>query len=208
MNFSRLKRDLPLVAGIAGPAVYVLVLVVLGALWANYNPVSQSMSEIGSVSSPFKDAMNYLGFSLLGVFIMLFSLGFRQHFKEGLQAKLAFACIAVAGLFMFLVGFFPCDAGCIDVTETGKMHSLTSVVPALLLPIAAIISASIFAQDRRFGKKWGYFSFAAGLLSMSAGPLMFVPEASAYLGLVQRLGIGFSLLWVFLVSVKLFSLRK
>ena len=57
-------------AGIVGPVFYLLLLTILGLLWTGYDPIVQSMSEIGGVMSPYKNIMNYLGFSLLGICIV------------------------------------------------------------------------------------------------------------------------------------------
>lgn len=161
------------------------------------------MSEIGSVVSPYKDLMNYLGFSLLGIFIMLFGIGVFREFGKGVLQYLALFLILAAGIFMFAVGFFPCDAGCIDVTQTGRWHSITSTVPSITLPLAAMLLATVFTK--RWGKRWGYISFWLGAFSMVSGPIMFIPAIAPYLGIVQRIGIGLSLLWTVLVSAKSIS---
>lgn len=193
-------------AGAFGPVFYFLLLTALGLLWNGYNPVLQSMSEIGSVASPYKDSMNYLGFSLLGIFMALFGVGLLREFSSGILQYLAFFLILTAGIFMFLVGFFPCDAGCVDVTQTGKLHSITSTVPSIALPLAAMLLAIVLSN--RWGKKWGHISFWLGTSSMATGPMMFIPSAYSYLGLVQRVGIGLSLLWIFLISTKVLQTRR
>lgn len=187
--------------GIVGPVFYFLLLTVLGLLWSGYDPILQSMSEIGSVVSPYQNLMNYLGFSLLGIVIVIFGLGVFAEFGRGILQSLAFCLILIAGIFMFAVGFFPCDAGCIDVTQTGKMHSFTSTVPSIVLPLAAMMLATVFA--RHWGKRWGYISFWLGVFSMAVGPVMFLSTSAAYLGLIQRIGIGLSLIWIFMVSLKI-----
>jgi hypothetical membrane protein len=187
-------------AGIVGPVFYFLLLTILGSLWTGYNPILQSMSEIGSVVSPYKDTMNYFGFSMLGIFMALFGVGVIREFGKGIWQILAFFLVLVAGIFMFAVGFLPCDAGCVDVTQTGRWHSITSTVPSIALPLAAMILATVFAK--RWSKKWGHISFWLGVFSMSSGPIMFIPSIAPYLGLAQRIGIGLSLLWMILISAK------
>lgn len=190
-------------AGLVGPIFYFFLLTILGYLWNGYNPMLQSMSEIGSVGSPYKDLMNYLGFSSLGILITLFSIGLLREFGKGILKYMVFFMILIAGIFMFMVGFFPCDVGCIDITQTGKIHSITSTVPAIALPLAAMLLASVLTN--KWGKKWGYFSFWLGILSMLSGPIMFIPTASPYLGLIQRVGMGLSLLWIFGISLKAYK---
>lgn len=193
-------------SGILGPVFYFLLLTILGLLWNGYNPVSTGMSEIGAVDSPFKNIMNYLGFSLLGLSIMVFSFGFKSYFKKSIPKTITFLLLLGGGFFMFLVGFFPCDPQCIDVTITGKIHSMTSTITAILTSLSVIVSANPISM--RWGKKWGYGSFCLGILSLSAGPLMFIKFLNSYTGLIQRMGIGFSLLWIFVVAIKILSESK
>jgi len=172
-------------------------------MWNGYNPITTGMSEIGAIDSPFKDIMNYLGFSLLGIFIVIFSIGFIAYFKQDIQLTTGFILMLIGGIFMFLVGFFPCDAQCNDVTQTGKLHSMTSTIPAVLIPFAAIVSA--YPISKTWGKKWGYTSIFLGILSLTTGPFMFIDNLNKFTGLIQRLGIGFSLLWIFITSIKIFK---
>ena len=70
---------------------------------------------------------------------------------------------------MFLVGFLPCDAMCIDVTKRNfsfnSKHNLSN---------------SSFTGNnhcnipcfKEIGKHWGYASFFIGILSMALGPIM------------------------------------
>lgn len=196
----RKKPQVYFIVGIIGPIFYFFLLTTLGLMWRGYNPTLQSMSEIGSVVSPYKNIMNYLGFSLLGISISLFGAGLLKEFGRGILQNLTFFFVLIAGIFMFAVGFFPCDAGCVDVTKTGEIHSLTSTVPSIALPLAAMIMATVISK--KWDKGWGYISFWFGVLSMASGPIMFVPQIEPYIGIVQRVGIGLSLLWMVLISIK------
>jgi hypothetical membrane protein len=192
-----------ILAGIVGPVLFFSVLTVLGLMWEGYNPVTTGMSEIGAVDSPYKDVMNFLGFSLLGVAIVSFSIGFNKYFGGNLQLNIACILILLGGIFMVLVGFFPCDPQCVDVTLIGKLHSATSTVPAILIPLASMISA--YPISKKWGNKWGYISFCLGILSLASGPVMLLELFDQYTGLVQRMGLGFSLLWIFLISTRITS---
>ncbi|MDP3971252.1 MAG: hypothetical protein Q8P90_06225 [bacterium] len=71
------------------------------------------------------------------------------------------------------------------------------------MPLSAMLYAT--AVTKIWNKKWGYFSFYMGILSMTAGPIMFIPNIEVYLGLVQRFGIGMSLLLMVIVALKLLN---
>lgn len=83
-----------------------------------------------------------------------------------------------------------------DVTRTGTLHSITSTPQAIALPLTAMASAFVFGSDRRFGTAWQAFSGWAGLVSLGTGPLVAAGSLAAVTGLVQRAGIGLSLLWM------------
>lgn len=187
--------------GIIGPLLYFSILTLLGILWKGYNPISTGMSEIGAVDSPFRNIMNYLGFSLLGISIILFSKGFRDYFKKGWQITTAYILLLAGGISMFLVGFLPCDAMCIDVTLRGTFHSIASTISAIAVSLAIIIAA--YPVSKKLGKHWGYASFYIGILSMALGPIMLSGFFDNYSGLIQRIGIGLSLLWMAVITLKL-----
>ena len=201
MTNTEVQKYLPL-AGILGPLFYFLLLTLLGVLWTGYSPVRDSMSELGAVDSPYKAIMNVLGFMGLGISIILFALAYYYQTERSWYTRSPIFCLLIAGIFMIVVGFFPCDSGCVDVTITGRLHSLTSIPQSIALPLAAISSAFAFRRDMRFGQKWGLVSFWIGVASLTTGPLMSFSFSEPIIGLVQRVGIGLSLLWMLLVSMK------
>ncbi|MFX1324751.1 MAG: DUF998 domain-containing protein [Promethearchaeota archaeon] len=203
LKYSKRTRKLLVLSGVIGPVLFFTLLSILGLVWMGYNPISTGMSEIGAVDSPFKNIMNIFGFSLLGVFIVIFSTGFKIFFRKNLQMAFTFILLLIGGIFMFLVGFFPCDPQCIDVTLTGRLHSFTATIPAISIPLAAMVSA--YPISKNWNKNWGYLSFILGILSIAAGPLMFLEVMDNFTGLIQRLGIAISLLWIFIVSIKIYK---
>ncbi|MDP3971253.1 MAG: DUF998 domain-containing protein [bacterium] len=103
----KITNKILLATGILGPVLYFILLISLGEIWDGYDAVSQSMSEIGAVDSPYMNIMNIFGFSLLGVFIMLFAFGLYLSFKKNILNTLAAVSLFIGGLSMFFVGFFP-----------------------------------------------------------------------------------------------------
>jgi hypothetical membrane protein len=194
-------------AGIIGPIFYTLLLVLLGYLWPGYSPIRNYISELGGVESPFKLIMNVFGFMLLGVSLTLFSFGANATLSKNIYSRLVAAFTFLAGVFMVLVGFFPCDAGCVDVTLIGRLHTLTSVPPSILLPSAAMFSAFAIYTKSPNTRKYSILFFWLGVLSMLSGAVSTLPSLQVYIGLSQRAGMGFSLLWVVIASYYLLNVR-
>jgi hypothetical protein len=111
-------------------------------------------------------------------------------------------------LVMNLVGFFPCDAGCVDVTVTGRLHSLFIMPGAIGLPAAAMVSALVFRRDGRFGMAWQLVSFWLGLVTLLSGPLIAAELVGGVRGLVQRAAMWVPLVWMIVVSIKLYRLAR
>ncbi len=199
----RKTQKMAALAGMIGPIFYFCLISVLGLLWSDYNPISTGMSEIGAVDAPFRNIMNYLGFSLLGISIVVFSFGLLPTFGASYQMYVGFLILLIGGIVMFIIGFLPCDSQCIDVTMTGKLHSIASTFVAIAIPVSAMVSA--YPISKKWGKFWGYVSFYLGAASLMAGPIMFIKALYEFSGLIQRIGIGFSLLWVVIVAWRIFK---
>lgn len=113
-------------AGLVGPLAYMTLVAALGLMVDGYNPVRDSMSELGAVDAPYRQVMNIGGFMGVGAAMLGFAAGYHLQLRPSRPKPAVTVLLAVAGGFMITVGFFPCDPGCVDVTATGRLHSLTS----------------------------------------------------------------------------------
>ena len=68
--------------GVIGPVIYFFLMETLGRLWQGYSSIRNHMSELGGVESPYKGIMNIFGFMLVGLFILIFGVGYNNHFKK------------------------------------------------------------------------------------------------------------------------------
>jgi hypothetical protein len=202
MTRSAIPRALALVGGI-GPIAYIGLVTVLGLLWSGYDPIHQTQSELGAVDAPNALVMNVLGFMGLGVVILAFAGAYLAILRGAPWRLLAGVGLLVAGAGMIVVGFFPCDPGCVDVTRTGELHGTFSMPGAIGLPAAAMLSAPAFRQDGRLGSRWQLTSFVIGALALASGPLIATETLPGYEGLVQRLAMWAPLLWMSAVSFRL-----
>jgi hypothetical membrane protein len=194
--------------GLSAPMYFFMVLQILGMMWPGYNFISRFMSEVGGVESPNMVIMNVFGFMALGLMIMVFGSGFWLYFKKNIWLKVSSFLLVFGGLFMFLVGFFPCDPGCVEVTLTGRLHTLTSFFPALAWPAAAILAAVGFYKEKGWGVRWFVISLLLGGASFMFGSLMSLPQVFPVIGLAQRAAAGMSLLWIAVVAGRLLFMQK
>ena len=152
------KNNIAFFVGLIAIIYYFGLMETLGRMWPGYSSITNHMSELGGVESPYKNIMNVFGFMGVGVMIMMFSWGFYQQFKHNVYLKTSSLCMLLAGLFMIIVGFFPCDAHCIDVTFIGKLHTITSIPQSILLPLGVIVASFGFEREKQWERKWQVIS--------------------------------------------------
>jgi hypothetical membrane protein len=186
-----------------GPVAYIVLTVVLGLLWEGYDPIRDTQSELGAVNSPYKAAMNIGGFMGLGVCILSYAVAYGLVLRGGWAKVLVLVLVGIAGAGMVVVGFFPCDADCVDVTRTGRLHGTFSAPGAIGLSIAAMASSLVFRSDGRLGRWWQPVSFWVGLLALVSGPVIQAELVPEWNGLLQRAAMWPPILWMSAVSVRL-----
>jgi len=202
-------RGVPIVARLAsmvafvGPIYYIVLVTLLGLLWTSYDPIRQTQSELGAVNAPHAPVMNVTGFMALGVIILAFAVTSVITLRGSVWTWLAAVALAAAGTGVIVVGFFPCDAGCVDVTQTGALHSTFSVPGAIGLPVAAMLSAVALRSDGRFGAAWTSGSFVIGALALGSGPVIGAELFPDFDGLLQRAAMWIPLLWMSAMALRL-----
>lgn len=170
------RRVLPWIS-VLGPLFFFSLVTVLGVVWEGYDPIRDTQSELGAVDSPNRVLMNVAGFMGLGVWILAFSAAYYLILRPSPAKILAAGLLVIAGASMITVGFYPCDPGCVDLTPTGRLHSIFSMPGAIGLPVAAMVSGVAFRSDGRFGKAWQVLSFGLGLLTLASGPIVAAESA-------------------------------
>jgi len=193
------------VCGIVGPIIYAIVLTLLGSLWPGYNPIRQYMSELGAVNAPHAIAMNVLGFQLLGIFMIGYGFGLYRGIGKGWDSKIGVALIVIAGVNMVLVGFFPCDPGCVDESPTGIAHAITATIASIATTLGMLVISLRLRKDSRWRSFW-VFTLAIAVVAIFLSPLPMFSIFSPWAGLLQRLGMGLALFWMEVMSIKLLRL--
>ena len=193
--------------GIMGPIVYALVTGILGLLWAEYNPISIGMSELGAVGAPHATFMNTFGFQLLGVLMAAFGFGLHRSLRNGWLSKIGAALIVIGGIDMIAVGFFPMDPAGLPSSLTNVGHDITATLASNAIIIGMIVTSLSFRKDNQWRCYW-LFTLGFAIASLALSPFPMLPIYNPYAGLIQRLAMGFSLLWIEVISIKLLSLAR
>lgn len=201
MHSLRLVRSL-LLTGIAGPLLFGIAVVVSGALRSNYSHVDQFISELGETGGEFAWLMNYFGFMLSAILILMFVLTFRKRFPRTTTNTLGTLLLVIFAIGVFFAGVYSCDAGCLPTNATGeqKLHDVASLaLPAFTLGVAAW--GIYFCQVPQW-RHFGIYSLISVSLSAILLFVMVQSEASRDgTGLYQRLFLGVLFIWMIALAV-------
>jgi hypothetical protein len=205
-NQSILFQKTCAVSGIVGPIINAIIFTLLGFLWSNYNPVSQLISELATPSAPHRIIMNILGFNVFGIYVILFSLGLYQSLKKHTLTKISLILFVISGLSIFTLAMFPCDEACLGTTPLGIGHNFLTVFPSLAIPVAIFLLIFPLWRDR----KWHWYSliffFEIAIFLAIFIPLIIIFNFWLIRGVIQRLGLGILIIWIFIISTKVYRL--
>jgi hypothetical membrane protein len=207
MSESQSDRALSLqaICGIIGPISYAVVVIALGFFQPGYNHVTQSMSELGAVDAPNAILMNTAGFALLGLLLIAFAVGLHRSIGKGKGSKIGPALVAVSGAALVMTGIFPCDPGCVDVSDVGVMHSVFAMVAAFAMMLAPLFLSPRLKKDSRWQ---GYLAYSLVTVVVAAvfATMMMFPTFEPWKGALQRISMGVPLLWVEVMAIRLLRL--
>lgn len=204
---SRLIFRLLLLAGIVGPLLFAVTVLVVGSLRPEYSHVNQFMSELGEAGGHFSWLMKYFGFVLPAVFILIFVLAFRTCFPRTPMSKIGTFLLVVFAVSMFLAGVFPCDVGCSppDPTPDQKLHDFFSIL-AFPSFTAGVFFWGLFLFRDASWRRFGIYALGTAILSLVLLILMILSEASREgTGAYQRLYLGALFLWLMILSARLLT---
>ncbi|MFX1313311.1 MAG: DUF998 domain-containing protein [Promethearchaeota archaeon] len=204
-HINRLQKTSALF-GILGPLINLIVFTVLGFFYPGYNPMSQYVSELATSEAPNNIIMNIFGFNVFGLYLIFFGFGLYLGVKKHPLITLSMVLFILSGMFIFTLSLFPCDKGCKNLTFRGTGHNLLIIFPSIAIPIAILLSLYPLWKDNNWRNYWWLFFLQIGIFLIIFSPIALLFDLSLVLGLIQRLGLGVPLSWIFIMSIKLYRL--
>jgi hypothetical membrane protein len=194
--------DFCLLFGLIAGAVFIAASTVLGALLPNYDPITQTISEIGEKGSPFETTFKVTNLFVAACFI-LFAFGVyrfskERHFSLALAALLGFKAAMELGVFTF--------------ESPHPWHNVFGIagIFGFFAPLVLAVSwpnTPDLRPVRRVSAIAGLF--LTGSIALNLSPL-FMQESYIveHYGLVQRTLLAFHLWCAYLAIVLFHSARQ
>jgi hypothetical membrane protein len=192
-----------LLAGVIGPVLFVVVLLVEGWTRPGYDPQRMYGSLLSLGDQGWQQIANFL---VSGALFIAAAIGWRRSMPDGPGCRWVPILVGLAGIGLMLAGVFVTDpshgyppgtpaGGPLATSWHGAIHDLASVFVFLGLPVAMFIMARRFRGE---GSRWSLYSLASGVGVLLA---FFAMVAFAdVLGVMQRVAIVIAFGWVARVS--------
>lgn len=200
-----MTRSYLLLCGALSSALYVGTDVVGALSYPGYDYLSQAISEMSAIGAPTAPLLAplYMAYALL---FTLFGLGVWLEAGRSRPMRVAAACLVMVGLLgLFVWPFFPMHMRGSNGGLTDTMHLTLGAVDVALLTIA------MTAGSGHFGKGFRTYSWTSTAVMLAAGaaaglyaPAVDADAPTAGLGILERISLGSYLLWVAVLSLKLF----
>lgn len=191
-------------AGVLAPLVYLVAVLLGGALWKEYSHAAQPVSDLIAADAPHKWLLDPL-FALYNLLTLCFGAALflysrQDHRSEkrsmGLAGALVLAVEALCGLLLLV---FPEDAGGTQaaISSGGRVHILLAGLCSMSTMLSMLLMGFFFGGHSRL-RALGLYSFVSvTLVFMSGGLAAFsVANHNPFAGAFERVTIGAFLQWM------------
>lgn len=212
-------------SALAGPLIYVMVLVILGELYPGYSHISQTMSVLGALDAPHRMIMNTLGFPVLGLSVITFAHALHHgigriamaierphdaHSRLTIISSIdrAGPCLmAISGIALGLTGVFAGEPPDIGITWKGAVHSALSLLAALSFAVSlALIGVRQWSAEGQ--KKQAAISEFVAIITLTMWITSGLDIVEAQKGLYQRIAMGVPMTWMMATSYRLTRISR
>jgi len=204
-------RKLLLFCGILSSLLYVAADTLAGTLWEGYSFTNQAVSELSAIGAPTRPLVVplYLAYDVLTI---AFGLGVWGYSRKRTLRFIGGLLVGI-GAVGFVGVPFPLQLGVARATFTNTMHSILVGVQGLLYLLA--MGFGVFAR----GKRFRLYSIGTLLTLIVLGAVSGLMAGSditqhgftappQWFGLIERIDIYGSMLWVAVLAIVLLRAEK
>jgi hypothetical membrane protein len=192
--------------GVAGPALFAVVTVLVASLRPEYSHVANFISKLGATGTSDAALMNYAGFVPAGTLLTGFGVSLGKLLPRGGPVLVASVLATVFGLGILASGLLSCDPGCPRAGGSVENFIHDKIAPVSFLSLIAAVG--ILGVHFRRLSEWrpvALYSLltcivALGFFVALVGSL----ETRILTGLWQRLMLGTLFLWTSVVGIRAF----
>jgi len=193
------------VAGLGGPVVFWLVVVVLGALTPGYSAVSDYISTLGAVGAPYA-VVQRVNFVVFGGSVMALAVGLDHWSRESGRPWVGIVLVGVFGAGILGAGIFQDDLLQPD-SMTAQIHQFVSSTAFVAALVGMPLASRKFEQSERWPAYQSRFTSTVLAVVLFASLVVFrIGLNSWWAGAAQRQFLLLLTGWVVFHAVRLYRL--
>ena len=158
----------------------------ISGLRQDYTSSANFISELGAVDAPYRSIINFVGFPLVGLSLLLMLAFIWRQLSGALLARAGLICIAIGIPFAYIMTvIFPCDYGCpMEGSARQMIHNFAGLIEYLIGTLGFILLS--IGIGKRVGPFMRTVIFAVGIIMIVSFFMMLVPSQDAIRGAWQR----------------------
>jgi hypothetical membrane protein len=199
-------RKLGLYCGVVGPVLWLALIVISGALHTDFSHATHFISELAARGSSTATLMRVGGFEFTALLYLCFAAALLATLRRTPVGVALCLLIALDGIGRLGAGIFPCDPGCVRVTDIQDLHKLFATVGFSAGILAALLSGLLF---RGIGplRPLSSLSIGCGLVALGSLVLMsWDGNPFGHAGLLEHLATVVLSIWLFAVALRVVRL--
>lgn len=198
--------------GYLGVLFFITTTIIGGILTPGYSHISQLISEMYAMETPYGFQLRNFGFLPSGICIAVFAYYAYKALPASAMAKLGFSGIGIFyGIATVIVSLFPCDKDCnkelVDPSLSQVIHNLTGLLTYLIVPLCVLV-LGLAARKWEKGKLVSNMGIVCGLTAILFVSIISSDMYAKVVGLYQRIIEGSLLLWIIICADYAGSLHK
>jgi hypothetical membrane protein len=192
-------------AGIAGPVLLIITDIVVALTNPGYIYVRHSISSLAWAPLGWLQTISFLTIGLLTE-LFVASLFCSITPKRGFNISMLLLIIFGFGLLM--IGAFPTDPAVGEKTIEGTIHGIAAKFVFVIFPIATLFLLNSIKADENWRPVFKYTLCAAIFSIMVMIPLMLLPGHWRFWGLLERILVADTVIWVAVMASRMLMLSK
>ncbi|MGB9979888.1 DUF998 domain-containing protein [Methanobacterium sp.] len=188
--------------GFLGPIIYILAVIIGGAIRNDYSQLYNTVSELSMANVPNLLLMEIM-FGIYNISLLIFGIGAFidteiDTSKKYRAAMLMLVLTAISGIVLL---FFPQDPRSIPFTAVGTTHIAVAGISSLLTILAIFLTGFTFRKKNDMNNFTKY-SFISGIIVVISGGLSAysVGNNLFFGGLLEKITILTFIVWVMVFS--------
>lgn len=208
-QFLKRIRNVLFICGVLSSILYVSTDIFAAMMWRGYSYAAQSVSELMAIGAPTRSLVVLL-FTFYNVLIIAFGIGVWASLNPKWTLRITGILLIGYGIVgQLALLFFPMHLRGGVKTISDTMHAtLTMLIVIIILLFIGFGAAAHKRQFRLYSIITIIIMMLFGVLAGMDGPRVAAHLPTPWLGVMERINIYTSMLWVMVLALKLLRTKK